>query len=884
MRKRDAAVQTFGDVDDFVERGPSLISSGDVLLLVGAGSIRTAINRLSQQLSAGVTNRSALTFRPRPTLASSPSFRAIGRRLRFAFNRHGSVVSRFRYCAARSPTRCAVSDGGNKLNYGELDDISDALSTVFKAHGIGRGTVVGVRLSASTDLIIVMLALMKIGAVYLPVDINLPADRVRYMLATAESKLVITSSKMKIGAGTAGIDLIDLETLQAELNNLHHISKAPAAPRSEDTAYICFTSGSTGYPKAIATTHRSLLSLVSDITERFGVCPDTRMALNTSISFDVSLAEMWMALYGGGQLIVAASSKPFIGEHLADFIEDNEVTHIATTPSILASLRPRALPSLACIVCAGEACPPELVDIWARGRRFINAYGPTEATIYATATECFPGKIVTIGKALAHINTYVVDTHLNQIQPGEIGELCLGGGGVAEGYIGLDQESRDKFVILRQEGKTIDRVYKTGDVVRLDQDGNFIFLGRLDNQIKLLGNRIELEEIEHSLRRIPGIADAAICLDDSGASKKLVCFAVTDDDQATDWAKISESLLEWLPSYMLPTHFVRVRSIPLTSNGKKDRRALIAKHQAKFNGQVEYAPPRNDIEANLVSIWKDILEVEGDIGVYDNFAAVGGDSLKSLLLIEEVEQKFGVRAPPGYFGRITTITRIAVQVAELLWVGDQQRVTERPGFLASRIYKQMRDLTADWTGTRARDTSLIASYGGENAIYDLFLCVQYEVELLALLKHLGDEFRLHGIRSGHLVMDYSPDNIDQLCSYYVEELKQIAPTGKLVMGGVCQGGVIAHAMACRLQKHGDEGTPLILVEQAKLLPFSGKAAFFYAENSFLNPFKRYESGTARYDDVYGVRYSLDILPGEHGGLFNEPTVQFLVQKLRSRIL
>ena len=135
------------------------------------------------------------------------------------------------------------------------------------------------------------------------------------------------------------------------------------------------------------------------------------MALNTSISFDVSLAEMWMTLYGGGQLIVAASSKPFIGEHLADFIENNEVTHIATTPSILASVRPRALPSLACIVCAGEACPPELVDIWARGRRFINAYGPTEATIYATAAECLPGKIVTIGKALAHINTYVVDMH-----------------------------------------------------------------------------------------------------------------------------------------------------------------------------------------------------------------------------------------------------------------------------------------------------------------------------------------------------------------------------------------------------------------------------------------------------------------------------------------
>ena len=216
---------------------------------------------------------------------------------------------------------------------------------------------------------------------------------------------------------------------------------------------------------------------------------------------------------------------------------------------------------------------------------------------------------------------------------------------------------------------------------------------------------------------------------------------------------------------MLPTYFVRVRSIPLTSNGKKDRRALIAKHQAKFNGQVEYAPPRNDIEAKLVSIWKDLLEVEGDIGVYDNFASVGGDLLKSLLLIEEVEQKFGVRAPPGYFGRITTITRIAVQVAELLWVGDQQRVTEKPGFLASRIYKQMRDLTADWAGARARDTSLIVSYGSESAIYDLFLCVQHEVELLALLKHLGDEFRLHGIRSGHLVMDYSPDNIDQLCSH-----------------------------------------------------------------------------------------------------------------------
>jgi len=602
IRRLNGTVETFDDIDDFVDRAPRSVADGDFLLVAGAGSIRTAATLLGRRLRARTTfatasaPRRALT-QPAPH-GSAPPF-AIGPWN--ALERTDTVVSLFRSHAARGASRFAVSDRSRGMTYAALDDRSDAVANTLRARGITRGFVAGVGLGRSIDLIVIVLALAKLGAVYLPLDGNLPMERVRFMISKTGCKILITWSGSKFDSAIGNIEKFYLDEPEfTETAAAVDVWDTAPGPHQENLAYICFTSGSTGHPKGVAISHRSLFGLISDITERFGITPNTRMAFNTAVGFDVSLAEMWMTLCGGGQLLVAGSSKSLFGDWLLDFVRDNRVTCLALTPSVLASLPPKPLPDLECIICAGEACSQDLVDLWARQRAFFNVYGPTEATIYATVARCQPGVKVTIGKALKHINTYVLGPNRELLGPGEAGELYLGGPGVANGYIDLGQESAKRFFALEQEGGRREWVYRTGDLVKLETDGDLSFLRRLDNQVKLRGNRIELEEVEHSIRRIIGV-EAVVCVDDSMGSKQLICFVVAEAHEDIDGNAMRERLAEWLPDYMLPSHFVRIDGVPLTSNGKKDRQLLLS--NARHRATVEPRSPAAAAPISLSSIW-----------------------------------------------------------------------------------------------------------------------------------------------------------------------------------------------------------------------------------------------------------------------------------------
>jgi amino acid adenylation domain-containing protein len=847
---------------------------------VGSNSDRVAIQPLSVQNNGAGTRRSRInTDRIR---ARDP----------FGLPVYGepvSVASLFRSQAQRQPGLCAISDRAKQLTYGDLHAESDALARSLARGGISRGAVVGVALPPSIELILVLLALAKAGAGYLPLDRNLPHERLRFMLARAGGEVFITSSEFPAETLPASRGLY-IEDLQRDLTKQQNESAGPGtlppapAPGPSECAYICFTSGSTGEPKGVAVRHEALLHLVSDVIGRFNISPATRMVLNTSIGFDVSLAEIWMTLCGGGRLVVTGSRAPLVGERLAEFIDAHKISHMTVTPSVLASVPATDLPSLRCIICAGEACPQELADRWALGREFFNVYGPTEATIYATATQCRRGTKVTIGKALNHVRTYVMDDNLAEVPPGEPGELCLGGSGVAAGYIGDKELTGKKFTAVRGRDRPSDWIYRTGDVVKLDPEGNLVFLGRLDNQIKIRGNRVEIEEIEHSIRRIPGIVEAAVCVDDSAGTSELVCFVVMRSNKEVDPNTISARLAAWLPSYMVPARIVPVEFIPLTATGKKDRRSILSAYRHKIARRNEqFCSPRNKVEEELASIWKLVLRADFDIGVYDDFFDLGGDSLKSLILIAEVEKRFGITVPPGFFGRFTAIWRMAVQLADLLWNKDQQAAPAEPRFCSSRIYKQIRDLIADWPGTRTTDERLISSLGSGNPVYDLFFCCQYPTEFQSLFDRLGPNFRVHCMRSGHLVMDYTPDNIELLSSHYLEEIEQIGPTGALLVGGNCQGAIIAHAVAKKLRTARRDVALLVMIEPPDLLPFHGNVAFIYGEHSHFNPFKNQTLTLADYNKVYEDRYSVDFVPGSHGQYFVPPVVEFVVAKMRSRI-
>jgi len=889
IAKQGGTVELCEDIAELVARAPKELVRPSMLLVVGAGSVREAAPRLVQAIKTRALRQVHRAFAER----SQPS-RRWGEAIAYAFGRNGekpdSVRALFMRRVRFKPNECAVSDSGSAMSYRELDVASDNLAGAFALRGVASGNVVGVALPFSIDLVVTAVALMKIGAVYLPLDDALPAERVTCMLTQSAAHLFIVSRDSKLDktllrAAAQKIYIDELAGGRAQTEGIvsHYLPTPETDP--ERGFYICFTSGSTGYPKGVLIRQQQLFALLPDIISRFGVSSRTKTALNISISFDVSLAEIWLTLCGGGELVASGTLKPLVGERLAKFIKAREITHLLTTPSVLGSIVAQALPKLKCIVCIGEVCSQELVDRWARGRRFFNAYGPTEATIFATAAKCRIGKKVTIGRALEHVNTYILDQNQEAVAAGEVGELCLGGVGAARGYLGLEKESQDKFRKWRPNERECDWIYRTGDLVRKDRSGDLCFLGRLDQQVKILGNRIELEEIEESVKRLPNIVGAAVCVDEK-ASKELICFVVTKNGRIIDQAEARESLARWLPSYMLPSHIVRVETIPLTTTGKKDRRALLAGFERTIvRRHAQYEQPRNEVERKITTIWQEILEAETGLGMYDDFASFGGDSLRTLLVIARVEEAFQIAVPPGLFGGFTTIARMAVQLADLLWDESKEYGAAASIFQSGRIYKQLRDLTAVWTGVRTSDTSLIVSMGAKKPKCDFFVCVQAHEELQGLAEHLGEGFRVHGMRSGHLVMDYNPENIEALASHYLEELEAIAPRGPMLIGGICQGGIIAHALAKRLLAMGQAIGPLVQIEHGRLLQYEGEVAFIYAEESYLNPLKRGESALPEYERFYGDRFTIETIPGVHGSaLCLSPNGHFLADKIRAASL
>jgi len=880
IRKLGGAVELFDGLDDLVERAPGLLKGPGIFILSGAGSIRGAVPKVHSALLTAIKEE-RLTNRQPASAARAKSLRSlVSSAMRIFAKKPESVLAMVRQHAALRPNSRAVSDPSSALSYRELDLLSDELAQALVARGAICGTVIAVSLSFSTDLIATVLALLKLGAVYLPLDDALPPERVAFMLERAEAKFLITAAGSRLAEVSLGetVEKICVDQLRSDaLTDQPTFDEAdPKRP-----AYICFTSGSTGYPKGVVIRQGDLFARVMDGVPRFGINHRTKTALNTSISFDVSLGEIWMTLGGGGELVGSRSSKTLVGEQLARIIETQKITHLLVTPSVLSSIRPRPFLSLQCISAAGEACPQELVDFWANGRRFFNAYGPTEATIYATVARCRAGKKVTIGRAIRQVNTYVLDENQNPVAPGEIGELCLGGAGITAGYLSVEEGKSERFLTWSPKERKTDWIYRTGDLVRQERNGELSFLGRLDGQVKIRGHRIELEEIEQSVKRLPHVLDAALCVDESSA-QKLICFIALGHGHALDEASVREKLAAWLPSYMLPSKFVSVAAIPLTTTGKKDRRAFFEQFAKKSVQRHSFRePPRNDVERELAAIWKELLELPDDVGMYDDFASLGGDSLRTLLVIAEVEQRLHVTVPPGFFGCVTTVSRMAVQVAELLWNQEHgAELAAGSGFESGRIYKQLRDLTAAWTGVRATERSLIVSIGSEDADCDFFVCAQFDAELQLFGQHLGDSVRVHGMRSGHLVMDYTAENIEALASHYLEELEALCPVGPLFLGGICQGGNIAHAIAEKLLACGRRIGPLVLMEQGRLHPYDGEIQIIFAEESHLNLSNRNDGGSAEIERLYGDRGSIAVLPGGHT-IFSEPGFSALIANIKA---
>ncbi|MET7383592.1 amino acid adenylation domain-containing protein, partial [Streptomyces sp. NPDC005526] len=460
---------------------------------------------------------------------------------------------------AADPSAPALAFEGAELTYGELAARVDAFAGHLASCGVGPEAVVAVALPRSVDLVVSLLAVLRAGGAYVPVDPDYPADRVAHMLSDSRPALLVSDSATLPGLGECRVPVVLVDGLVFDERKL------PVAPRVElradHPAYVIYTSGSTGRPKGVIVPHGGIASLARAQQDAFGVGPGSRVLQFAALSFDAAAWEIVMGLLSGATLVLAPAERLMPGPDLAALCAEQAVTHVTLPPTALAVLPDDALPAGATVVVAGEACPPELVARWSEGRRMINAYGPTETTVCATMSAPLSGEIVPpIGRPIVGTRVYVLDAVLRPVAPGVTGELYVAGAGLARGYLGRPSLTAERF-LADPFGPPGSRMYRTGDLVRWTADGELEYQGRADTQVKLRGFRIELGEVESALNAVAGVGRAtAVVREDRPGDRRLVAYYVGDADPAAVRAQVATGL----PDYMVPAALVVLDEIPLT--------------------------------------------------------------------------------------------------------------------------------------------------------------------------------------------------------------------------------------------------------------------------------------------------------------------------------
>ncbi|MEV5593205.1 amino acid adenylation domain-containing protein [Streptomyces sp. NPDC052496] len=542
--------------------------------------------------------------------------------------RHATLPELFAEQVARTPDATALVFEDTALSYAGLDSRANRLAHWLTGQGVGPETLVAVVLPRSVELAVALLAVLKAGGAYVPVDPDYPAERRAFVLAD-----------------TAPVLVLDAETMRRDLSA--YPDTAPATTlRPAHPAYVIHTSGSTGTPKGVVVAHTGLAALAAAQAERFAVTGQSRVLQFASPSFDASVSEMCVTWLAGAALVMAPGERLLPGAGLEELIAAQRVTHATLPPSVLAALPPRAtLPGLVSLAVAGETCPADLVERWSAGRRMVNAYGPTEATVCASAGEPLSGRVVpSLGAPLGDVRLFVLDALLRPVPDGAAGELYLAGSGLARGYLGRAALTAERFVAC-PFGPAGTRMYRTGDLVRRRGDGDLEFVGRADDQVKVRGHRIEPGEVEQALAAHPAVRQAAVAArPDRTGDLRLTGYVVPAEDAArqTLAAELRRDLLARLPEHLVPSVITVLDALPLTPNGKVDRKALPAPDPARTGAGGR--APRSPQEEILCELYADLLGVPG-VGIDDSFFALGGHSLLATRLVSRIRAVLGVELP-----------------------------------------------------------------------------------------------------------------------------------------------------------------------------------------------------------------------------------------------
>jgi amino acid adenylation domain-containing protein len=685
--------------------------------------------------------------------------------------------------AARTPDATAVACGDSQLSYRELDARAGRLARVLVDRGVRPDSIVAVALERSVELAVALLAVAKAGGAYLPVDPTYPRERIAYMLTDAQPVCVVTTSAAVAHLPAAGLPLLLVDDVRDDEGSAVVQRAGELLPAH--IAYVIYTSGSTGRPKGVAVSHAGLGSMVAAKTRRYSLDVGSRLLQFASPSFDGAMAETLVTLCSGACLVLASAAELVPGRELAALVARHQVTHVTLPPTVLGVMDSGSLPSVTTLISAGEALDQRLVARWASGRRFVNAYGPTEVTVCATMSEPLDAKDApSIGLPIVGRRVFVLDDRLQPVPAGVAGELYVSGAGLARGYVGRMALTAERFVAC-PFGAPGERMYRTGDVVRWNSDTRLEFIGRADEQVKIRGFRIELGEVRAALASHPSVAHAAVVVrEDRPGDQRLIGYIVpADADAVADEGEDVVSSVRRLASARLPQHMrpaavVAVRSLPLTPSGKLDADALPApSYGAAVGGRAPVSPQ----EKLVAEVFAEILGVD-EVGLDDNFFEMGGHSLLAVPLVERLRSR-------GILVAVRSVIE-APTVAGLIGRLGMSTVRDALGSLLP-----------------------IRAYGSEPPIFCVHPASGFSWCYLPLARYAPAEYPLYGLQARGLDgRGGLARSIEEMAADYVNQIRTVQPSGPYHLLGLSLGGFIAHEMAVQLREAGEEVGALVVMD------------------------------------------------------------------------
>jgi amino acid adenylation domain-containing protein len=705
-----------------------------------------------------------------------------------------SLHGLFEVQAARTPAAVALTFEAAELTYGELDARANRLAHALRRWGVAPGVRVGLCLERSFEMVVGVLGVLKAGGAYVPFEPSYPPERLAFMLADARVPVLLTQERLlaKVRPEEEGradeLRVFCLDTQWEEVAGESAGSPSPLS-RGDDLAYVMYTSGSTGRPKGSMNSHRSLVNRFLWGQQAAPFFPDDRVLQKTPFSFDISVWEIFATLTSGARLVIARPGGHRDPRYLVRVLVEAAITIVHFVPSMLQVFLDaedvESCVSVRRVVCGGEALPASLERRFfarfphGKAPALYNQYGPTEAAIEVTSWRCAPERelaIVPIGRPIANASTVVLDAHKQPVPIGIPGELYLGGVPLGRGYLDRPDLTAERFIPdpLAGPGREGARVYRTGDQVRTLPGGEILYLGRLDNQVKVRGFRIELGEIEAALGSLPGVVEGVVVLrEDVPGDQRLVAYV----KGAAATEELRRQLRDRLPEFMVPSVFVTVAALPLSPNGKVDRKALPAPDRGPAP---ELAAPRTPVEEILTEIWAEVLGRER-AGIRDNFFELGGHSLLAVLLMSRIEKRLGKTLAVAALFAAPTPETLAAALAQS---GEAQR---RPLLVAIKPQGE------------AAPFFCVHPVGGNVLCY------------LDLARHLAPEQPFYALQSPQ-PGDGPPPSLEEMAARYLAALRRVQPHGPYRLGGWSMGGLVAFAMAQQLATEGEEVAFLALID------------------------------------------------------------------------